>query len=136
MTGRPRSEERPEGRKALGSALTGLTVALVGVLALPACGGSGGDAASTVSQPPAKLHDAITAPRATELRPGMSVRVRKSVLRTVGWQVACSMKGKRVNAEAIRGQVTGAGELTSFEGGTPSIWVKHNGDGSITVSCR
>jgi hypothetical protein len=108
----------------------------MGVLVIAGCGGSHGNQTSAGSRPPAKFHDAIAAPKATELRPGMSLRVRKSILHTVGWQVACTANGKRLNAEAIRGQRTGSGELSSFKGGTPSIWVKHNSDGSITVSCR
>jgi hypothetical protein len=65
----------------------------------------------------------------------MTVRVRKSILSTVGWQVACTADGRRVTAEGIRGQRTGSGEIAGFKGG-PSIWVRHNPDGSITVSCR
>ena len=106
------------------------------LLVLAGCGGSHEKQTPAASRPPAKFQDAIAAPKATDLRPGMSVRVRKSVLHSVGWQLACSANGKRLNAEAIRGQRTGSGELASFKGGTPSIWVKHNSDGSITVSCR
>jgi hypothetical protein len=66
----------------------------------------------------------------------MSVHVRRAVVSTVGWQAACTANGRRVNAEGIRGQRTGSGEIAGFKGGTPSIWVVHNHDGSIDVSCR
>jgi hypothetical protein len=114
----------------------GLSAALIGVLVLAGCGASGAKRTSTVSRPSSGLHGAIAAPKAIELRNGMTVRVRRSILRTVGWQVACSADGRRVTAEGIRGQRTGSGEITGFKGGTPSIWVTHNGDGSITVRCR
>jgi hypothetical protein len=119
-----------------GSLLLGLSTAAVGVLLLPGCGGSGGTAAPSVSQPSLVGHDAIRAPKATELRRGMSVHVRRAVVSTVGWQAACTANGRRVNAEGIRGQRTGSGEIAGFKGGTPSIWVVHNHDGSIDVSCR
>ena len=114
----------------------GLSAALIGVLALPACGGAQANQASTVSQTSTQLHDAVSAPKATELHHGMSVRVRSSILNTVGWQVACLAKGRRVTAEAVRGQRTGSGEIAGYKGGSPSIWVTYNRDGSITVSCR
>ena len=120
----------------VGSFLLGLSTAVVGVLLLPGCGGSGGTAASGGSPPSLASHDAIRAPKATELRRGMSVRVRRAIVRSVGWQVSCTANGRRVNAEAIRGQRTGSGEVAGFKGGTPSIWVNHNRDGSIVVSCR
>jgi hypothetical protein len=113
----------------------GLSAALIGVVVLPACGGAQANRASTVSQRSTQLHDAVAAPKTTELHPGMSVRVRSSILNTVGWQVACLAKGKRVTAEAVRGQLSGSGEIAGYNG-SPSIWVKHNRDGSITVSCR
>jgi hypothetical protein len=119
---------------------TGLSSAVVGVVVLLlGCGSSAGTATSAAIAPtrtPLVGHDAIDAPRAIELRPGTSVRVRRSVVPTVGWQVGCFARGRRVNAEAVRGQTTGAGEVVGFKGGSPSIWVKHNRDGSITVSCR
>jgi hypothetical protein len=116
---------------------TALSAALIGVLVLPGCGGaSGAKRAATVSRPSSRLHDAIAAPKATELRNGMTVRVRRSILSTVGWQVACVGDGRRVTAEGIRGQHTGSGEITGFKGGSPSIWVTHESDGSITVTCR
>jgi hypothetical protein len=118
------------------SLLLGLTTAVVGVLLLPGCGGSGSMSASSTSQPALLGHDAIRAPKATELRRGMSVHVRRAKVRSVGWQVSCTANGRRVNAEAVRGQRTGSGEVAGFKGGTPSIWVKHNRDGSIDVSCR
>jgi len=120
----------------LGSLLLGLSTAVVGVLLLPGCGGSGGMAASGVAQPSLPHHDALRAPKAAELRRGMTVHVRRAIVRSVGWQVACTANGRRVNAEAIRGQRTGSGEVAGFKGGTPSIWIKHNPDGSIDVSCR
>jgi hypothetical protein len=113
----------------------GLSAALIGTLVLPGCGGSHGSRAAD-ARTSAPVHDAIRAPAATELHPGTTVRVRRSVLHTIGWQVACSAKGRRVTAEAVRGQRTGFGEIAGFKGGTPAIWVTHNGDGSITVSCR
>jgi hypothetical protein len=120
----------------VGSLLLGLSTAAVGVLLLPGCGGMGGTAASSSSQPSLVGHDAIRAPKPTELRRGMSVHVRRAVVRTVGWQAACTANGRRVNAEGIRGQRTGSGEIAGFKGGTPSIWIVHNHDGSIDVSCR
>ncbi len=131
---------RPEGslvsRQAGASLVIGLSAALIGVLVLPGCGASRAKRMPAVSRPSARLHDAIPAPKATELQNGMSVRVRKSILHTVGWQVACTAKGRRVTAEAVRGQRTGAGEIAGYKGGSPSIWIRHNRDGSITVSCR
>jgi hypothetical protein len=120
----------------VGSLLIGLSTAVVGVLVLPGCGGSAGTTTSAVSPPPLVGHDAIRAPKATELRRGMSVRVRRSIVQSVGWQVSCTGKGRRVNAEAVRGQRTGSGEVAGFKGGSPSIWIKHNRDGSLSVSCR
>jgi hypothetical protein len=112
-----------------------LSAALIGVLVLPGCGAQG-KRASAVSQTSTQLHGAISAPKATELHRGKSVRVRASILHTVGWQVACIARGKRVTAEAVRGQRTGSGEIADYGGRSPSIWVTHNRDGSITVSCR
>jgi hypothetical protein len=120
----------------VGSLLLGLSTAVVGVLVLPGCGGSGGTTASGVAQPSLAPHDAIRAPKATELRRGMSVRVRRTIVRSAGWQVACTANGRRVNAEAIRGQRTGSGEVTGFKGRSPSIWIDHNRDGSINIGCR
>ena len=120
-----------------GSLLLGLSTAVVGVLLLPGCGGSGGTTtASAVSQPSLVAHDAIRAPKATELRRGMSVHVRRAIVRSVGWQVACAADGRRVNAEGIRGQRTGSGEVAGFKGGSPSIWINHKPDGSIDIGCR
>src|SRR3954467_1030226 len=107
----------------------GLSAALIGVLILPACGGARGNRASAVSQTSTQLHDAVAAPKATELHHGMSLRVHASILHTVGWQVACIAKGRRVTAEAVRGQITGSGEIAGYKGGSPSIWVTHNRDG-------
>jgi hypothetical protein len=117
------------------SLFSGLSAALIGVL-VSGCGSSGGSATSAATQPSMLGHDAITAPAPTELAPGMTVRVRQSTLRTAGWQVACSFHGRRVNAEAVRGQRTGSGEVAGFKGGSPSIWITHNHDGSLTVSCH
>jgi hypothetical protein len=115
---------------------TALSAALIGVLVLPGCGASGAKRMPAVSRPSTGLHDAIAAPKTTELRNGMTIRVRRSILSTVGWQVACIGHGRRVTAEGIRGQHTGSGEITGFKGGSPSIWVTHESDGSITVTCR
>ena len=41
-----------------------------------------------------------------------------------------------VNAEAVRGQRTGSGDIIDVGGRSPAIWVAHNADGSITISCR
>jgi hypothetical protein len=125
----------PVSRRAGASVLTGLSALLIGVLVLPGCGGSRAKPAAAVTRPPA-FHGSIRAPKATELQSGMSVRVRKSVLNSVGWQVACVAHGRRVTAEAVRGQRTGSGEIAGYKGGSPSISIRHNGDGSITVSCR
>jgi hypothetical protein len=113
-----------------------LSAALIGLFILPGCGGAQANRASTVSATSTQLHDAVAAPKTTELHHGKSVRVRASILHTVGWQVACIAKGRRVTAEAVRGQITGSGEIAGYKGGSPSIWVTHNRDGSITVSCR
>jgi hypothetical protein len=118
------------------SLLAGVSAALLGVLLLAGCGGSRSTATSTAVQPSVLGHDAIMAPPATELRPGMTVRVRRSTLHTVGWQVACRAKGRRVDAEAVLGQRTGSGQVAGFKGGSPSIWIAHNDDGSITASCH
>jgi hypothetical protein len=72
------------------------------------------------------------------------VTVSKRTLQTKGWHVACVGKGTRVTAESIRGQhtdaIAGKGprahEIIGRDGGTPSIWVVHNPDGSIVLSCR
>jgi hypothetical protein len=120
----------------VGSLLLGLSTAAVGVLLLPCCGGSGGTSAPAVSQPSLVGHDAIRAPKSTDLRRGMSVHVRRAIVRSVGWQASCTASGRRVNAEAVRGQRTGSGEIAGFKGGSPSIWINHNRDGSIDVSCR
>ena len=112
-----------------------LRAVLIGVLVLAGCGGSGAKTTAAVTGP-ALRHDAILAPKGTDLRGGMSVRVPRSVLHSVGWQVDCTAHGRRLNAEAVRGQITGSGPIASYKGGSPSISVKHNGDGSITVSCR
>ena len=113
-----------------------VSAALVGALLVSGCGGSTGSATSAGARAPVLGHDAITAPAATELRPGETVHVRPSIVHTVGWQVACSSKGRRVNAEAVRGQRTGSGQVAGFKGGSPSIWIRHNRDGSISVSCH
>lgn len=123
----------PAGAVAL---LTGLGVALLAVLIVSGCGGSSGTATSATRQPSMLAHDAIRAPAASELRPGMTVQFRPSTVQTVGWQVACSSNGRRVNAEAVRGQRTGSGQVAGFKGGSPSIWITHQRDGSISVSCH
>ena len=92
-------------------------------------------ATATATAATQTLHDAITAPDATELKPGQKVDVAGKTLHTVGWEVACVAGDRRVTAEAVAGQVTGSGRIVSYAGGTPAIWVRHNGDGSITVSC-
>jgi hypothetical protein len=117
-----------------GALTTGLSAALLGVFLVSGCGGSG--TMSATSRAPVLGHDAITAPTATELRPGMTAHIRRSTLRARGWQVACSSNGRRINAEAIRGQRTGSGQVAGFKGGSPSISVTHNRDGSISVSCH
>jgi hypothetical protein len=113
-----------------------LSAALAGALLVSGCGASSGSAPSASTRAPVLGHDAITAPAATELRPGDTVHVRPSTLHTVGWQVSCSSKGRRVTAEAVRGQRTGSGQVAGFKGGSPSIWITHNRDGSISVSCH
>ena len=114
----------------------GLVVAISAALLVSACGSNksiGGTAQSTSTS---SLHNAVAAPPSTELTPGASVRVTSKRLHSVGWQVSCTGKGKRVNAEAVRGQQTATGLIAGFRGGTPSIWVAHKDDGSIIVSCR
>jgi hypothetical protein len=126
----------PVSRRAGASLLIGLSATIIGVLVLAGCGGSRAKPTAAVTRPSALHHDSIRAPKATELQSGMSVRVRRSVLHSVGWQVACSAHGRRVTAEAVRGQRTGAGEIAGYKGGSPSLSITHNRDGSITVSCR
>jgi hypothetical protein len=126
---------------------------VAGVLAASGCGGTGSAApparSSTTGASPAPttstpLVDALAPPKATVLRPGAKVRISKLTLHTTGWQVACVAKGTRVSAEQIRGQHTDsmrgknavAREIIGRNGGTPSIWVSHNPDGSITIACR
>jgi hypothetical protein len=113
-----------------------LGAAVVGVLLVSGCGGSSGSATPAGTRAPVLGHDAIAAPAATELKPGEIVEVPPSTVHTVGWQVACSANGRRVNAEAVRGQRTGSGQIAGFKGGHPSIWISHNRDGSISVSCH
>lgn len=116
-------------------ATLGVLVGVAAVLLVSGCGSTkstkGGSQSTT-----ARLHNGISVPDTTELKTGQSVNVSAKRLHSVGWQVSCTGNGKRVNAEEVRGQRTGEGEISGFRGGTPSIWVAHNGDGSITVSCR
>jgi hypothetical protein len=126
---------------------------VAGVLAASGCGdtGSAGQAtrspATRANHRPATstpLVGALAPPKVTVLRPGAKVRVSKLTLHTTGWQVACVAKGTRVSAEQIRGQHTDsmrgrnavAREIIGRNGGTPSIWVSHDPDGSIVISCR
>jgi hypothetical protein len=122
--------------RAGGPLALGIVVAISAALLLSACGSdksTGGTAPSTSTS---SLHNAVAAPPSTELTPGASIRVSSKRLHSVGWQVSCTGEGKRVNAEAVRGQQTATGLIAGFRGGTPSIWVAHNQDGSIIVSCR
>jgi hypothetical protein len=126
---------------------------VAGVLAASGCGDTGSAGSPTrsstteASQRPATstpLVDALAPPKATVLSPGAKVRVSKRTLHTTGWQVACVAKGTRVIAEQIRGQHTDSlrgknavpREIVGRSGGTPSIWVSHNPDGSIIINCR
>jgi hypothetical protein len=126
---------------------------VTGVLAASGCGDTGSTGAPTRSSTTQASHRATTStalgnalapPKATVLRPGGKVTVSKRTLQTTGWQVACVAKGTRVSAEQIRGQHTdsmkgknaAAREIIGRNGGTPSIWVVHNPDGSIIISCR
>src|SRR5207245_2830649 len=135
-SGRSRVRARPMTRSLRSASRrrrTGLAcsaLAAAGALCVAGCGG--GRVSTAAAQ---TLHDAITAPDATELKPGQEVNVAGKTLHTVGWQVACVAGDRRVSAEAVAGQVTGSGRIVSYAGGTPAIWVRHNGDGSITVSC-
>jgi hypothetical protein len=125
------------------------------VLAAAGCGGTHSSSDTTATTPTTtsstttgttRLTDALRPPDASVLKPGAKVTIAKAVLQTRGWQVACIAHGMRINAESVRGQHTGAlrkkqvgareiiGPPTG--GGSPSIWVAHNDDGSIVVSCR
>jgi hypothetical protein len=115
------------------SAAVVLAAALLG---LSACGGGKTSTRTTAAAKPQKLHDAVSAPDAKMLTRGQTFTVPKQTLQTVGWQVSCTGDGKRLNAEAIRGQRTGSGKILSYASGTPAIWVRHNANGSITVECR
>jgi hypothetical protein len=105
-------------------------LAAASVLYAAGCGGDGRSATATT------LHDALIAPDATVLEPGEKVDVPRQTLSGVGWQVSCVDGDRRVNAEALRGQRTGSGRIISYAGGSPSLWVKHHGDGSITITCH
>jgi hypothetical protein len=109
-------------------------LALAGALCLAGCGGGGH--ASTTTRETLTTHNAVSAPDATVLKPGQRVDVAGATLHSVGWQVACVHGNRRVNAEAVPGQRTGSGRIISAFGGSPSIWVVHHGDGSITVTCK
>ena len=138
-----RSASRPK-RIAYGAASSiraapyhlGVVVAVCAALVAAGCGGSKA-AKSHAAAPSASagLHDAIRAPRATELAPGRKVTIAARRLQSVGWQVSCVSRGRRVTAEAVPGQRTASGLLTGIRGG-PTIWAMHNGDGSITIRCR
>jgi hypothetical protein len=116
-------------------ALTSSALAIASALCLGACGG-GHAATTTATTADQELHSAVTAPAATVLKHGGSLDVPRATLRTVGWQVTCVDGDKRVTAEAIRGQRTGSGRVISYASGSTSIWVVHNADGSLTISCR
>lgn len=107
---------------------------MAAVLVVSGCGNTKSTTRSTTATA-ARPHSAIPVPQPTELKKGESVKVTAKRLNGVGWQASCTGNGKRVNAEAVRGQLTGSGQISGFRGG-PSIWVAHNRDGSITVSCR
>jgi hypothetical protein len=113
-------------------------LALAGVLYASGCGGGGSHAAATTATTAGAttLHDALVAPDATILRPGQKAEVSRKALHSIGWQVACVDGDRRVTAEAVRGQRTGSGRVISYAGGSPSIWVEHDPDGSITIRCR
>jgi len=124
-------------KPARGPARLGLLAFVAAALVLAGCGSAKNTsgAATATTKTTAGLHNAIPVPPSTELTKGESVKVTAERLNSVGWQASCTGKGKRVNAEAVRGQLTGSGQISGFRGG-PSIWVAHNRDGSITVSCR
>jgi hypothetical protein len=111
-------------------ALAYSALATASALYAAGCGGDSHSATATT------LHDALIAPDATVLEPGEKVDVSRQKLSGVGWQVSCVDGDRRVNAEALRGQRTGSGRIISYAGGSPSLWVKHHGDGSITITCR
>jgi hypothetical protein len=111
-------------------------LAIAGALCLAGCGGGSHSAATKPRAQLATLRDAITAPEATVLKPGETVHVSRAALHTTGWQASCVNGTRRVNAEAVRGQRTGSGRIISYAGGSPSIWAKHNSDGSVTLTCK
>jgi hypothetical protein len=111
-------------------------LAAAGALCLAGCGGGGHAAATEPRAHTATLRDAITAPEATVLKTGDTLNVSPQALHTSGWQASCVNGARRVNAEAVRGQRTGSGRIISYAGGSPSIWVKHNSDGSVTITCK
>jgi hypothetical protein len=130
---RPKRAAPCEPRKSRPATL-GLLVALLAALVVSGCAST--KSTKEASTTTARLHNAIPVPPPTNLTAGEKIKVSSQRLHSVGWQVSCMGKGKRVNAEAVRGQVTGTGLIAGFRGGTPSIWVAHNSDGSIIVSCR
>jgi len=114
----------------------GVVVAACAALVAAGCGGSkAANSHATAPSASAGLHDSIQAPHATQLVPGRKVTISARRLQSVGWQVSCVSRGRRVNAEAVPGQLTGSGLLTGIRGG-PTIWAAHNGDGSVTIRCR
>jgi hypothetical protein len=121
-------------------------VALIAsLLGVSACGGAGAPTPrsharahfSAASSPGrATLQSAIAAPPVKLLHRGEDYHVSKKTLDDRGWQVSCESGGRRVNAEQVRGQRTGTGEVISTAHNGPSIWVVRNHDGSLTIECR
>lgn len=114
-------------------------VLLLGGLLFAGCGSSKSSSAKTTSTTQttgSSFGDTYLAPKVVNLKLGGSFHVSLKTRNTAGWQASCVAKGRRINAEIVHGQVTRAGRIVSFKGGTPSIWVTFNPDNSITVSCR
>lgn len=105
------------------------------LVAVAACGGGGSNPPTTQTQH-GTMHDAIVAPVSKVLHSGQSYHVPKHDVEKVGWQVSCTSHGVRVNAEQVRGQQTATGTVVSYGGGSPSIVVNRNNDGSLTIHCR
>src|ERR1700722_18678206 len=102
-------------RLRLTSPIALLGVVLVCGLVLSGCGGSSksGDAAakttSTVvatSKTLGQGGDTYLAPKSFDLTAGKTVDVTAKTMSSTGWQASCTYKGRRLDAESLRGQIT------------------------------